>query len=73
MRYITQTGKLSVVFRSRTCSGSMSVHGPENLMKGKECTRREEAGRRRNKPLLTHSYGLEKSIQVLSTVLANKV
>lgn len=51
----------------------MSVHGPENLMKGKECTRREEAGRRRNKPLLTHSYGLEKSIQVLSTVLANKV
>ena len=36
-------------------------------MKGKECTRREEAGRRGNKPLLTHFYGLEKNILVIPT------
>jgi len=36
-------------------------------MKGKQCTRREEAGRRGNKPLLTPVCGLEKSILVVPT------
>lgn len=45
----------------------MSVHASEDLMKGKECTGNKEAGRRGNKPLLTHFYGLEKSVLVIST------
>lgn len=55
------------VCRSRMCSRRTSVHGSEDLMKGKECTRREEAERRGNKPLLTHFYSLEKCMLVVST------
>lgn len=61
---LKQEGRASevdlLVCRSRTCSRRTSVHSSEDLMKGKECTRRGEVGRRGNKPLLTHFYDLEK-------------
>lgn len=53
--------------RRMTWSRSMSVWGSEDLLKGKECTKRAEAGRSGNKPLLTLFYGLEKHVLVIST------
>lgn len=50
----------------------MSVWGSEDLLKGKECTKRAEAGRSGNKPLLTHFYGLEKRVLVIP-MLMNKL
>lgn len=53
--------------RRITWRRSMSVWGSEDLLKGKECTKRAEAGRSGNKPLLTLFYGLEKRVLVIST------